>query len=61
MTVKNETQRIFLRGENVTLAVSFFSDMAATIPIVPLDVAIYPAYTIYDIDNQPVQSGVGQL
>lgn len=59
-THSTTTFRIFLRGETVTFAVHFYADAAGTIPLIPLDVAQYPAFSIYSPDNQVVQSGVGQ-
>jgi len=57
---QSTTQRIFLRGERVNLVVSFFADDAGTVPLVPLDIAEYPAYSIFDINGTVVQSGIGQ-
>lgn len=60
MSIKNESHRILMRGETANFKVTFYADPAQTIPVVPVDVNIYPAYTIYDPNNQNVQSGVGQ-
>ena len=60
MSIKNETFRIFLRKDTAVFRVNFFSDVAQTIPIIPVNIAQYPAYTIYDIANTVIQSGVGQ-
>jgi len=59
-TTANTTLRTFLRGETATFTIHFYADAAGTVPLVPLDVALYPAYSIYDINNQVIQSGVGQ-
>ena len=60
MPILNDTRRLFLRNETAEFKVHFFADAAQTIPLTPLDSAVYPAYTIYDIDNEAIQSGVGQ-
>ena len=59
MAIINETQRLFLRGEVTNFTVNFFADAALTMPLTPLDASQYPAYTIYDINNEVVQSGIG--
>ena len=59
MTVETQGHRLFLRGDTAAFVVYFFEDAAGTIPLVPLDTVIYPNYTIYDINNDVVQSGVG--
>lgn len=59
MTIQNESNRLFLRGETATFTVHFYTDAGLTYPIVPLDSAKFPAYTIYDINNEAVQSGIG--
>lgn len=59
MTTTTELHRIFLRGETANFIVNFFEDAAGTIPAIPLDVSMYPAYEIFDIDNNVVQSGIG--
>lgn len=58
--IQNNAQRVFFRGNLATFTVSFYADAANTVPLVPLDIALYPAYTVYDINNTSVQSGVGQ-
>jgi len=60
MAIANTSRRLYIRGNVATFKVSFFNDVALTSPMVPQDALVYPAYTIYDIDNQPIQSGVGQ-
>ena len=59
MSLDNKTRRYFTRGEVAVFRTSFYADVANTIPLVPLDTLLYPAYTIYDINNNAVQSGVG--
>ena len=61
MSVQNESKRIHFRGETAVFRVSFFADAAQTTPTVPLDTADFPSYTIFDIDNNAVQSGIGQV
>jgi hypothetical protein len=61
MAIQNRTARIFLRRNIGTFRVSFFVDAANTIPMIPLDASLYPSYSIYDIHNNIVQSGVGQI
>lgn len=53
------SERIFLRGETATFVVHFYQDAGHTIPMIPLDSAKYPQYTIFDINGNAVQSGVG--
>lgn len=60
MTVTTTTNRIFTRGETAVLKASFYEDAGMTIPVVPIDSALYPAYAVYDINNLVVQSGVAQ-
>lgn len=60
MPIQNDSRRILTRGDLATFRTSFYADAAHTIPLVPLDVALYPAYTIYDTANVAQQSGVGQ-
>lgn len=60
MPVANKTSRTMLRGNETVFSVAFFADSANTTPLVPLDSLLYPAYTIYDPENQQIQSGVGQ-
>jgi hypothetical protein len=57
MPSAGESKRIFFRKEQAEFTVSFFADNSAT-PLVPLDAGIYPSYTIYDPQNQVIQSGV---
>lgn len=59
MAIQNKTQRIFYRNETSNFQVSFFADVANTIPLIPIDVGLYPAYTIYDLNNVAIQSGIG--
>lgn len=59
--IKGQARRTYDRGQQVELKVSFFKDAGATQPVVPKDATEFPAYTIYDINNQDVQSGVGQV
>lgn len=61
MAIQNRTARIFLRRNIGIFRVSFFVDAANTIPMLPLDASQYPSYSIYDINNILVQSGVGQV
>jgi hypothetical protein len=60
MSIKNESTRIHLRKDTAVFRVTFFSDVAQTVAVTPLDVTQYPAYSIYDPNNSLVQSGVGQ-
>lgn len=60
MAIDNDSRRILLRGRLETFRTAFFEDAANTIPATPLDAGLYPSYTIYDIDNQVIQSGLGQ-
>lgn len=60
MAITNKTPRVFYRKENNVFRVSFFADVNKTIPLVPIDIGLYPAFTIYDINDVVVQSGVGQ-
>jgi hypothetical protein len=53
-------KRIHMRGDVTELRAGFFNDEAHTSPIVPINAMSYPSYTIYDPDNQPIQSGVAQ-
>jgi hypothetical protein len=53
------SERIFLRGETANFVVHFYQDAGHTIPMIPLDSAKYPQYTIFDINGNAVQSGVG--
>ena len=59
MSIQNATNRIFLRGETAKFIVHFYEDAAQTIPVTPIDSARYPLYTIYDINNEVIQSGIG--
>lgn len=59
MSIQDETNRIFLRGETAKFIVHFFEDAGQTIPITPIDSAKYPLYTIYDINNELIQTGIG--
>ena len=59
MPIQNETNRIFLRGDTATFVVHFYEDAGRTIPVVPIDSAKYPLYTIYDINNELIQTGIG--
>jgi len=59
MTTTTDNHRIFLRGETANFVINFFEDAAGTIPAIPLDVSQYPAYEIFDINNNVVQSGLG--
>jgi hypothetical protein len=58
--MKNDSRRLFVRGEQATFRVAFYEDVAASIPAVPLDISVYPSYSIYDTTGVVVQSGVGQ-
>lgn len=60
MSIQNESDRIHLRGDLATFQAGFFEDVNNTIPITPVDISQYPAFTIYDPDNNAIQSGVGQ-
>jgi len=55
----NEAERIQLRGQLATFKTSFYSDAAFTVPLIPLDAGIYPAFTIFNPSNMAMQSGVG--
>jgi len=59
MSIQNTTNRIFLRGDTATFIVHFYEDAAQTIPLIPIDSAKYPMYTIYDPSNEVIQSGIG--
>ena len=59
MSMQNDSHRIFLRGETAKFVVNFYEDASQTIPLIPIDSAKYPFYTIYDINNELIQSGVG--
>jgi len=59
MAIKNETNRIFLRGETAKFIVHFYEDAGQTTPVIPIDSAKYPYYAIYDCNNELVQTGVG--
>jgi hypothetical protein len=60
MSVQNQTKhRLFLRGDTAKFVIHFFADAAQTVPLIPKDTALYPSYTIYDINNEVIQSGVG--
>ena len=59
MPTTSNNNRLFLRGETASFVVNFFSDAAGTIPVVPFDAGLYPAYEIFDINNTVVQSGLG--
>lgn len=59
MSIKNSTRRILLRKNLETFKVAFYADAAQTIPMIPIDASKYPAYSIYDINNQLIQSGIG--
>ena len=59
MSVTSQGHRLFLRGDNAKFVVHFFADAAQTIPLIPKDSALYPTYTLYDINNEVIQSGVG--
>lgn len=52
--------RVFQRKEKVEFRASFYADSAHAVPLIPIDAAQYPAYVIYDPDNQEIQSGVAQ-
>jgi len=60
MSVQNSSRRILTRGNESTFKVGFFADSSNTIPLVPLDALQYPAYSIFDPENQLIQSGIGQ-
>lgn len=59
MPIQNETNRIFLRGETAKFIVHFYEDAGHSIPVIPIDSAKYPNYSIYDCNNELVQTGVG--
>lgn len=59
MSIQNQSYRLFLRGDTAKFVVHFYADAAHTTPLVPLDTMLYPAYTIYDINNEVIQTGVG--
>ena len=59
MSIQNTTNRIFLRGETAKYIVHFYEDAGQTIPMTPIDTAKYPCYTLYDINNELVQIGLG--
>ena len=58
-TTTTENHRLYLRGETANFIVNFFEDAAGTVPAIPLDISLYPAYEIFDINNNVVQSGLG--
>jgi hypothetical protein len=60
MAINNTSKRIFQRKNLATFQTTFWEDANQTVPVTPLDITLYPAYTIYDINNFAVQSGVGQ-
>lgn len=60
MAIENQTNRIFLRRDTAVFRVNFFSDVALTMPVSPLDATQYPSYAVYDVNNNSIQSGVGQ-
>lgn len=60
MPIKNDAPRIFVRGEQAVFRVAFYEDVASSVPVVPLDISAYPAYSIYDTSGMVVQSGIGQ-
>jgi len=60
MAVKSTSNvRTLNRGETQKFEVSFFEDEAKTIPITSSDLTKYPAYTIYDVENNTVTTGIG--
>lgn len=59
MPTQSDNNRLFLRGETASFQVTFFEDAAGTIPVVPFDAGLYPAYEIFDPNNNVVQSGLG--
>ena len=59
MAVQNETNRIFLRGDTAKFIVHFYEDAGLTIPVIPIDSARYPVYSIFDCHNEVVQTGIG--
>lgn len=59
MTTTTENHRLQLRGETVNFVVNFFEDAAGTVPAIPADITQYPAYEIFDTNNNVVQSGLG--
>ena len=59
MSIQNQTFRVFLRGETAKFVVHWYEDAGRTVPMVPLDSAKYPMYTIYDPNNEAIQNGVG--
>lgn len=59
-TVDNNSERIFFRKSMAEFTVTFYEDSDSQTPLIPIDVTKYPSYTIYDINNTAVQTGVGQ-
>lgn len=59
MPTQSDSNRLFLRGETASFQVTFYEDAAGTIPVVPFDAGLYPAYEIFDPNNNVVQSGLG--
>jgi hypothetical protein len=59
-TDSQQTPRILTRGETTQFRVGFFADEAKTEALVPIDPS-YPAYTIYNLEGTPIQTGTGTL
>lgn len=62
MAVKSSSDvRAVYRGTVHRFEASFFEDDAQTTPIVPEDNTKYPTYTIYDVANNAISTGIGTL
>src|SRR5271166_3543645 len=59
-SITNMAVRIQQRNELAIFQVTFYTDASHTTPLLPVDSTLYPSYTIYDLNNVAVQSGVGQ-
>lgn len=61
MGIKSNTEvRTLQRGMTHRLECSFFQDDAMTIPLVSYDLTQWPSFSIFDVTNNIVSTGVGQ-